>query len=81
MWFWAMRRFTALSGFTKSVMHFLPALRMQEMLSHVTVKPYLFFRHPVLSMRNLPTICRPGRDLVVSYGGIGVNLAAALVTG
>lgn len=48
---------------------------------HVTVKPYLFFSTPRPVDEELAGHLPPRRDLVVSYGGIGVNLAAALVTG
>ena len=48
---------------------------------HVTVKPYLFFSTPRPVDEELADHLPPRRDLVVSYGGIGVNLAAARVTG
>lgn len=48
---------------------------------HVSVKPYLFFSTPSPVDEYKADRISPHQDLIISYAGIGVNLAAALVTG
>lgn len=47
---------------------------------HVTVKPYLFFSTPRPVDEERANHLPPRKELMVSYGGIGMNMIAALLT-